>query len=579
VFRRPATIRSATIVARPSDPVAPKRQSRVADLRSKVGAIEIIGFCWQTFRELCEIASTGREAGRAPRRSAPRPSAGSCVRQSGGARPRMSPCGMARPITPLLQQRRGDGGADLPRRVEERPRRRVFRELDRAEQALAADLAHMGMLVQRGAQLAEQIGAGLPRIGHQPLTVDQRQIGDARRRADGMGGIGPAMADGAVLVGAAFQHRPHLLADDGARQRRIGRGQPLGDGDEVGAHAVMVGAEHGPEPPEAGHHLVGDQQDVVFLQHRLDRRPVARGRRHETARAEHRLADEGGDGLGAFREDQRLQPLGAPGRELFLGHARLGTAEVIGRLGVDHLRQRQVELLVEQLQPRQRAGHQPRAVIAAPARDDLLLLGPAEDVVVVPDQLDVGLVGVRPAEAEIDLRHPRRRPFEDHVRERDRGFGAVADIGVVIGQLARLRGDGVGDLGAAIADIHAIEPGEGVEQAAAVTVLDIDALAAGDHARGRLAARMLGEMGGGVEERLAVPLGELVVGEHVCLLKARAQAQSRQTYLTSVKASRPWRAPSRPSPDCLTPPNGIGAPVTLVRLTATMPNCSARLRR
>jgi hypothetical protein len=43
-------------------------------------------------------------------------------------------------------------------------------------------------------------------------------------------------------------------------------------------------------------------------------------------------------------------------------------------------------------------------VIAAPARDDLLLLGAAEDVVVVPDELDVGLVGVRPAEAEIDLR-------------------------------------------------------------------------------------------------------------------------------------------------------------------------------
>src|SRR5690606_12444917 len=34
-------------------------------------------------------------------------------------------------------------------------------------------------------------------------------------------------------------------------------------------------------------------------------------------------------------------------------------------------------------------------------------------------------------------------------------------------------------------------------------------------------------------------------------------AQSRQTYLTSVNSSMPRRAPSRPRPDCLVPPNGI----------------------
>src|SRR3546814_10803118 len=71
---------------------------------------------------------------------------------------------------------------------------------------------------------------------------------------------------------------------------------------------------------------------------------------------------------------------------------------IIRRLGMDHLGERQVELLVEQLEAGERAGHQARAVLAAPARDDLLLLRPAEDVVVVPDELDVGLVGVRRSE-------------------------------------------------------------------------------------------------------------------------------------------------------------------------------------
>jgi hypothetical protein len=63
------------------------------------------------------------------------------------------------------------------------------------------------------------------------------------------------------------------------------------------------------------------------------------------------------------------------------------------------------------------------------------------------------------------------RALHDHLRQRDRGLGAVADIGVVIGQLARLVGDGLGHLLTAVADIHAIEPGEGVEEAVAVPVL------------------------------------------------------------------------------------------------------------
>ena len=82
----------------------------------------------------------------------------------------------------------------------------------------------------------------------------------------------------------------------------------------------------------------------------------------------------------------------------------------------------------------------------------------------------------------------------------------MADIGVVVGEFVRLGGDGVGDLLAAVADIDAVEAGEGVEQPVAVAILDIDAGAAGDDAARALAARVLGEMGRGMEEVLPVPL-------------------------------------------------------------------------
>ena len=120
----------------------------------------------------------------------------------------------------------------------------------------------------------------------------------------------------------------------------------------------MVRAEHGTETAEAGDHLIGDQQHVVGLQHFLDRIPIAFRRRHDAAGAQHRFADEGGNCLRPFLADQGVELVRAPGRELFLAHGRIGTAEIVGRLGVDHLWQRQVELLVEQVEPGERARHQ-----------------------------------------------------------------------------------------------------------------------------------------------------------------------------------------------------------------------------
>lgn len=171
---------------------------------------------------------------------------------------------------------------------------------------------------------------------------------------------------------------------------------------------------------------VEDEGSGMLPQHGLNGLPVPRGRRHDAAGAQHRLADEGRDGIRALAFDQRLQLRRAMGHELFLALVQIRAAEIVRRLGVNDLFHRQVELLVKQLQPGQRAGDQPRPVIAAPARDDLLLLRPAQDVVVIPDQLDVGLIRVRAAKAEIDLGHIRRCPVQDHLGQRDRGLGAMS---------------------------------------------------------------------------------------------------------------------------------------------------------
>ena len=395
------------------------------------------------------------------------------------------------------------------------------------------------------------------------------------------------MADGTVFIGSLLQHLPHLVTHNGARQRRIGRGQTLGDGDQIRFHTVVIRAEHRAQTAKAGNDLIRDQQNVVLVQHLLHGGPIAFGRRHDAPGAQNRLPDESGDGVGTFAFDQRLKLTYQMRGELRFAHVRVGAAVVIGRVGVDHLCQRQVELLVEQLQPSQRARHQTRPMIATPARDDLFLLGAAKDVVVVPDQLDVGLIRVRTAKAEIDLAHAFGRAVEDHLGQGDARLGAVADIGVVIGQFMRLLGNRLGDLGPAIADVDAVEARKGVKQLVAIAVGDMAALGGLDHTGRAFATGVLRQMGGGVKEILTVPLFEHIVLQHWSFLSSdaplrrifKSQAQSRQTYLTSVKASSPSRDPSRPMPDCFVPPKGIGAPVTLVRLTATMPKHSARLAR
>ena len=62
---------------------------------------------------------------------------------------------------------------------------------------------------------------------------------------------------------------------------------------------------------------------------------------------------------------------------------------------------------------------------------------------------------------------------------------------------------------------------------------------------------------------------------------SRARIPPKQMYLTSTYSSMPYLLPSRPSPDCLTPPNGATCVVMRPVLTPTMPasSCSAMRQR
>ena len=243
----------------------------------------------------------------------------------------------------------------------------------------------------------------------------------------------------------------------------------------------MVAGEHRAEPAEAVDHLVGHHQHVVAPAHGLDLLPIGGGRGQHAARADQRLADEGRDRFGSFREDLRLELGGEPVREGLLGLARLGIAVVVRAGDVLHLRQRQVEAAVVGGQAREAAGRDRDAVVAVLPRDELLLLGPADRVVVEPHELDDCVVGFRARIGEEHAVEPRRRHLHQPLGEVDGGLGGLAREGVVIGQAAHLPGGRSDEARLAEPDRDAPQPRHGLDIFLAGVVVDVDPAAPRHH--------------------------------------------------------------------------------------------------
>ena len=113
-----------------------------------------------------------------------------------------------------------------------------------------------------------------------------------------------------------------LVGDGDAAERDVAGGDALGEGGDVRLEAVRLHAEHLAGAAEAADDLVGDQQDVVLLEDRGDRGPVAVRRHDHSAGALDRLADHGGDGVGAFARDRLLELVRELGDELVLARGR-----------------------------------------------------------------------------------------------------------------------------------------------------------------------------------------------------------------------------------------------------------------
>ena len=145
-----------------------------------------------------------------------------------------------------------------------------------------------------------------------------------------------------------------------------------------------------------------------------------------------------------------------------------------------------------------------RAVVGDLARDHLVAPGVAGELVVLAAELERGVDRLRAARGEEDAVEVARRQVGDARGELDRLRVRVGPVREEA-ELLRLVGARLGDVGAAVADVHAEQRGEPVEVALAVLVVDVAPLAADDD---RDLALVVDPVGGEVHPQ--VPLRELL---------------------------------------------------------------------
>ena len=147
------------------------------------------------------------------------PSTSAGVSTSGGEKPRMSPCGMARAIRPRLgcgAEARAPTLSAGSRALLAAP---VGDELHRRHQADAAYLADQRVVGEGLAQGGLEVGAGARRVAGQVLALDDVERGVGGGSTQRMAGIGVAVAEGAELVRSLLQDpatfSPTITADSG----------------------------------------------------------------------------------------------------------------------------------------------------------------------------------------------------------------------------------------------------------------------------------------------------------------------------------------------------------------------------
>src|SRR5829696_1362645 len=339
--------------------------------------------------------------------------------------------------------------------------------------------------------------------------------------------------------GVVLERRAHLVVDDNPAHRQVARRYAFGEARHIREHVESLDTEPLAEPAEGTDDGVGDQKDTVFVTDLTHPLPVIRRRHEAPSGVLYGLQDDGGDRLRRAELDGLLDGVGSSFRVLL----RI-------RYVVEALEQ-WLEGSLERRQPRHGECAHGGAVVGDLARDNLVALGLATGLVVLPGQLDdrldgLGARGDEEGGVEVSRSYPG-----DPGRKLQAPRMVHAPVGEEPELLHLLRSD-LGELAPPVPDLRREEPGKPVYVSLALVVGDVATLAGDDDRQLRPVLGMRREMEHQVlhtSERRVVPaLLETPHNVHVIPPPGRAtQLFTLHEYYTVTviwsRSQRAWRDP------------------------------------
>ena len=183
------------------------------------------------------------------------------------------------------------------------------------------------------------------------------------------------------------------ITDHHAANRQVAGGEALGDRHQIRANSKVVRSEPLAGAPEAGDHLIGNQQQAVLIDDALDLGPVAGWRDDDATGALHRLADEGRDALRTERENPVFER--ARGAQTKFLRRELSPLGVPVRLrDVLDARHHRAALRVHRAHTTQARTGQRAAVVSILAADDYCAIGFAAQLPVAAHEAQYGVIGL-----------------------------------------------------------------------------------------------------------------------------------------------------------------------------------------